>query len=1196
MAGRGGGVTAATPARSRGDGNPYVGPRAFQYGERIYGRNREVLDLLDLLIAERITLLHSPSGAGKTSLVQAGLVPRLEREGFTVLPVTRVGLEPPPGLRSPQAPNRYLLSVLLSLEQGLPDDRQLRLGELVELDLPGYLRRRASDGDRADGEVLILDQFEELLVLDPTDQAAKAAFLAQLGEVLRDRRRWALFAMREDWIGGLDPYVRWLPTRLSTTLRLDFLGEAAARSAIQSPALDAGVTFSDAAASKLVDDLRRVRVQRPDGATEEPGPYVEPVQLQVVCRRLWERLPADATEIQQSHVEAVGDVDSALADYYVERVRAIAGETGTGEDVIREWFDRQLITEQGFRAQVLRGPAGDGEAGEEVLRLLEDAHLVRGEQRRGATWFELAHDRLIGPIRASNAAWRESNVGALQRQAALWQQEGRPDGLLLRGDALAEAERWAADNPHQLTAADGDFLAACRAMALREHAELARSARRLRWLVAALVVFLVISLVSTAFALQQRSEANRQASLNRSRQLAALATSVQQNDPVRALQLGIEASGVAGIVEARSALLAALQTNPGLLKTLEGDAGVQAVAFSPNGRLLAAGLDDNTVAFWDMRSRERTGRSLTGHEGEVISLAFSPDGRTLATGSGDSTVRLWDVQRRQQLGVPLTGHTMRVQAVAFSPDGRTVASGAQDGKVVLWDVQRRRPLGAPLVGHSDVVRSVAFSPDGRTLASGSRDHTARLWDVRRHQPLEPPLTGHTDRVQAVAFSPDGRTLASGGDDRTVRLWDVQRRQQLGAPLTGHDEAVTSLAFSPNDRLLASGSDDRRVILWDARRRQRLGQPFTGHYDAVIGVAFSPDSRTIASASDDRTVILWDAQQRIRLGQPLTGHEEAVTSVAFSPDGRTVAAAGEDRTVILWDAQRRRRLGQPLRGHEEAVLSVTFSPDGRMLASAGEDGTVILWDVQQRRPLGRPLSGHDGAVTSVAFSPDGRTLASAGEDGTVRLWDVQQRRPLGRPLSGHEEAVLSVAFSPDGRTLASGGEDQKVILWDVQQRRRRGQPLSGHSQPVTSVAFSPDGRTLASGGEDWLILLWDVQRGQRIGEPLAGHRKAVTAVAFSPDGRMLASAGDDEFMYLWDVRQRRRAYAFVEHNDPVKSVAFARDGVTLASGGDDRTVILWDLRLPTWQRLACEVTKRRLDPAKWDAFIGSSAASRSVCQQ
>ena len=177
--------------------------------------------------------------------------------------------------------------------------------------------------------MLIFDQFEEILTVDPTDRAAKEAFFAQVGAALRDRHRWALFAMREEYPAGLDPYLRPMPTRLSTTFRLELLGEEAARLAMQQPARQAGVDFTDAAARKLVNDLRRVRVQRPEGTTEEqPGLYVEPVQLQVVCRRLWEKLPADDTQIGEEDVEAIGDVDSALAGYYAERVAAIAGETG----------------------------------------------------------------------------------------------------------------------------------------------------------------------------------------------------------------------------------------------------------------------------------------------------------------------------------------------------------------------------------------------------------------------------------------------------------------------------------------------------------------------------------------------------------------------------------------------------------------------------------------------------------------------------------------------------------------------------------------------------------------------------------------------------------------------------------------------------------------------------------------------------
>jgi hypothetical protein len=351
--------------------------------------------------------------------------------------------------------------------------------------LAAYLQRR----DLADGHshVLVIDALEELLTLDPTDRPAKERFMAEVGDLLRDHRRWALFAVREDYLGGLEPYLRHVPTRLATTFRLNLLEPPAARAAMQRPARAAGMDFSDAAADRLVDNLRSVQVQRPQGRVEEIGPYVEPVQLQVVCRLLWERLPTDATEISMSNVDAVGDVDRALADYYAEQVAAIANHTGIGEQTIREWFDRELITEQGFRAQVLQGPDGDAER--QVLRLLEDAHLARAEQRRGATWFELAHDRLVQPIRADNAAWRERNLTALQRQAVLWDDQHRGEGLLLREDALANAERLLRDEPIELSATEREFLAACRALAARER-EAARRQRWLRWLTVCLAALL----------------------------------------------------------------------------------------------------------------------------------------------------------------------------------------------------------------------------------------------------------------------------------------------------------------------------------------------------------------------------------------------------------------------------------------------------------------------------------------------------------------------------------------------------------------------------------------------------------------------------------------------------------------------------------------------------------------------------------
>jgi len=1195
--------------------NPYVGPRAFEEDERdlFFGRDEETEILADMVMARRAVLFLAQSGAGKSSLLRAGLIPELTRQEtvgrgqrartyqkMRVLPIVTVGGAIPQGGQGPIA-NVYVYRALLSL---LPN---ADLDVLASLTLSNALASFLAASGAANqsppapaipSTLVVFDQFEELFTHDPTRRREREDFFRQVREALDAYESLhVLFTMREDYIAELTPYVALLPEQLRPRFRLEFLGVEAARQAIQQPARRIGVDFSGAATTKLVDDLCRVRVQRLDGTMEEQaGPYVEPVQLQVVCLRLWERLPQGTAEVVESDVKAVGDVDSALAGYYAEQVSAIAKETGTSERAIREWVDHRLITEQGIRGQALQGQAQSQGLDNRAIWPLVDAHLVRAEKRRGATWFELAHDRLIDPVRANNAAWWAANLSAVQRQAALWEDQNRPSGLLLRDQALEEAEAWAKNHEHELTDVEREFLTECqaaRAIAERDR----RQSRRIRWLAVGATIFAIIAVILAIAANDALRQAEQRARIALSGQLAAEAQTAFQDHPQRSILLALES-----------------------FKALEEtDPRVPSAEQALRDTLGKVG-----------------GRAVHGHGGTVLSAAFSPDGRWLATGSRDDTARLWDVsalldedvQPGDSAAEPrvLRGHEDDVRSVAFSPDGRWLATGSVDSTIRLWDVSAFLALGdsaepnkdlpagdgsAPslvLRGHEDVVTSVAFSPDGQWLASGSWDNTIRLWDVSALLALgasegvsmslhaddlvvEPRLLGgHEGRVWSVAFSPDARWLASGGDDGTARLWDVPAFLNAGLAagdpaamprvLRGHGDGVSSVAFSPDGYWLATGSWDRIVRLWDvsmltnadlqAEDPAALPLPMRGHEGPITSVAFSPDGRHLASGSDDATARLWDLQAKDPSAEPrvLRGHEAPVASVAFRPDGRWLATGSGDTTLRLWDLETEDLVVEPqvLRGHKRGVWSVAFSPDDLWLATGSDDGTAGLWDVAASLTQRGVLRGHEGPITSVAFSPDSRWLATGSWDTTVRLWDLETSFALSDAqvsittlqtatpvdavwvLRGHESGVTSVAFSPDGRWLATGSDDSSTRLWDVSAllAQKKGEELNRGEQ-ATDAAIEP-----------FVIL---------------GHGAGVTSVAFSPDGRWLATGSWDDIARLWDVSaldaKSAQAGEFTPgprelpgHENPVTSVAFSPDGRWLATGGGgwDDTVRLWDLEL------------------------------------
>ncbi|MEH1814791.1 MAG: ribosome assembly protein 4 [Nostoc sp.] len=559
----------------------------------------------------------------------------------------------------------------------------------------------------------------------------------------------------------------------------------------------------------------------------------------------------------------------------------------------------------------------------------------------------------------------------------------------------------------------------------------------------------------------------------------------------------------------------------------------QAVYLQPNEKKENRAIEVNT---------------LEGHNSGVTSVAYTPNGQHLASASNDKTIKIWDVSNGKLLKT-LTGHSDPVNSVTYSPNGQHLASASNDKTIKIWDVSSGKPLKT-LTGHSNGVNSVTFSPNGQQLASASSDNTIKIWDVSSGKLLK-TLTGHSDSVNSVTFSPNGQQLASASSDNTIKIWDVSSGKPLKT-LTGYSKAARSLAYSPNGQQLASASFDNTIKIWDIRGGQLL-KSLTGHSSLVTSVAYSPNGHQLASASFDSTIKIWDVSSG-QLLKSLTGHSNGVNRVVYSPNGQQLASASsDDNTIKIWDVSSGKPL-KSLNGHSSEVNSVAYSPNGQQLASASSDNTIKIWDVSSGKPL-KSLNGHSSEVRSVAYNPNGHQLASASFDNTIKIWDVSNGKLL-KILTGHGNGVTSVAYSPNGQQLASASWDSTIKIWDVSSGKLF-KTLTGHSKEVYSVAYSPNGQQLASASDDKTIKIWDVSSG-KLFKTLTGRGKEVYSVAYSPNGQQLASANFDNTIKIWDVSSGKPLKTLTSHSSFVTSVAFSPNGQELASASLDKTIKIWDV--------------------------------------